>query len=338
MAQDHVLISCVKDEGPFLVEWVAHHLVVGFDRICIASNDCSDGSDRLLDAMDRAGLIRHVPNPVPPGEIPQHAGYARIRATEPLDRAEWLMMLDADEFLNIHAGSHRVQDLTALAAGDADIIALSARTFSDAPEVNWRPGPVTALFPMALPARHKANKAVKTLTRLPRRFRGIHNHHMIGWKRKPEPIRLLRAGDGARIELDPEIPLFKVLRNFATDQIGHRLAQYNHYAIRTWDSFALRRLRGRGAVATTTDENQRHTEAYFNERRGGEEEERSIARHAAALRAQMADMLGDPAIRAAHAACEAAYAEACRPFRRSEDALREIAPPTAGRAARPEGA
>lgn len=39
----HALMSCVKDEGPFVVEFVAHHLVLGFDRIMMASNDCSDG-------------------------------------------------------------------------------------------------------------------------------------------------------------------------------------------------------------------------------------------------------------------------------------------------------
>ena len=69
MPPRHTLISSVKDEGPFLLEWVAHHLVLGFDRILIASNDCSDGTDRLLAALDGAGYVRHVPNKLKPGEI-----------------------------------------------------------------------------------------------------------------------------------------------------------------------------------------------------------------------------------------------------------------------------
>ncbi|MEO5614945.1 MAG: glycosyltransferase family 2 protein [Cypionkella sp.] len=55
MAPRHILISSVEDEGPFLLAWVAHHLVLGFARILIASIDCSDDSDRLLAAMDGVG-------------------------------------------------------------------------------------------------------------------------------------------------------------------------------------------------------------------------------------------------------------------------------------------
>ena len=70
------------------------------------------GPTALLAALDRAGYIAHVPNVLRPGDIPQHAGYEKIRATQGIDRAEWLMMLDADEFLNVHVGDGRVADLT----------------------------------------------------------------------------------------------------------------------------------------------------------------------------------------------------------------------------------
>ncbi|MBC7738338.1 MAG: glycosyltransferase family 2 protein, partial [Candidatus Saccharibacteria bacterium] len=104
----HTLISGMKDEGPYILEWVAHHLVLGFDRICIASNDCSDGSDALLDALQAAGHIEHLAHVVGPGAIPQHAGYAALRARFSIDDTEWLAVLDADEFLNVHVGSHGV--------------------------------------------------------------------------------------------------------------------------------------------------------------------------------------------------------------------------------------
>lgn len=63
-------MSSLKNEGPFILEWVAHHRVVGFDAIYVASNDCSDGSDALLAALDRAGIIGHVPNEVAPASSP----------------------------------------------------------------------------------------------------------------------------------------------------------------------------------------------------------------------------------------------------------------------------
>ena len=53
----HVLLSSMRDEGPFALEFVAHHRAIGFDRLFIASNDCRDGTDLLLDALDAAGAI-----------------------------------------------------------------------------------------------------------------------------------------------------------------------------------------------------------------------------------------------------------------------------------------
>ncbi|MFZ1346925.1 MAG: glycosyltransferase family 2 protein, partial [Tabrizicola sp.] len=38
----------MKDEGPTVVEWVAHHLAVGFTEVMVYTNDCTDGTDDLL--------------------------------------------------------------------------------------------------------------------------------------------------------------------------------------------------------------------------------------------------------------------------------------------------
>ncbi len=45
---DYHLATSIKDEGPFLLEWIAHHKVAGFNRILIGYNDCTDGSEKLL--------------------------------------------------------------------------------------------------------------------------------------------------------------------------------------------------------------------------------------------------------------------------------------------------
>lgn len=305
----HVLISSVKNEGPFLLEWVAHHTVLGFDRIYIASNDCSDGSDDLLDALQGVGAIQHLRNVVEPGEIPQHVGYARMRARFPLDEADWLMTLDADEFLNVHTGSHKVQDLTATAPADVDLIALSARTFSGEPQTRWEPGPVTLAFPVALPVRHWSNSAVKSLIRNPSRFRAFHNHHPVGF-RGPGTPRVM-GGDGQVFDLTEGVPIWKELRVLQSEKISHQLAQYNHYAVKTWDSFMLRQARGRGAVAKSDEENQRHTEEYYRRRSGGGRPELSVLRYAGATDRLIRDLLRDPAVRAAQSHCEAAHAAAC---------------------------
>ena len=37
-----------KNEGAFLLEWIAYHKVIGFSNIVVLSNDCEDGSDEFL--------------------------------------------------------------------------------------------------------------------------------------------------------------------------------------------------------------------------------------------------------------------------------------------------
>lgn len=311
----HVLISSVKDEGPFILEWVAHHLVLGFDRICIASNDCRDGSDRLLDALAVAGHIDHLPNIVPQGEAPQHAGYTAMREIFSLDDTEWLMVLDADEFLTVHIGAGRVGDLTERAGPDCDIISLHAMCFSDAPEVNWTPGRVCALFPWRLSLSHKANRAMKSLTRDPSRFKHIHNHSMAGFNDRPDNLRVMN-GDGARYNLVQGLTIVVQLRNAPVHESSHNLAHYNHYAVKTWDSFNLRRERGRGAVPVTDAETARHTDAYFRDRVAPDAQDLSIARYDTQVAAQMALMLQDPVVRRCQADCDTAYGQLAARYRR----------------------
>lgn len=310
----HVLISSIKDEGPFLLEWVAHHLVLGFDRIAVASNDCSDGSDDLLDALDGAGYITHVPNALQAGDVPQHAGYERIRPMLALAPEDWLMMLDADEFLNVHCGAGRVADLTARAEPDIDIIALCAMGFTDAPETNWRPGALCGRFNHRLPLNHTTNAALKSLTRGTHRFGGIQNHHLVGYTERPALQAML--GDGSRFPLKRAQPIFKQLRNLPIGRISHSLAQYNHYLIKTWDSFQLRRLRGRGVTKVAGPVAERHTEAYFAERQISDGTDTTIARYQTKVADLMAAMMEDRFIRAAQVAVETRYAALVEPFRR----------------------
>ena len=51
-----------KNEAAFLLEWIAHHKIIGFSDIVILSNDCEYGSDEMLDNLSKAGEIIHLCN------------------------------------------------------------------------------------------------------------------------------------------------------------------------------------------------------------------------------------------------------------------------------------
>ncbi|MGA1476571.1 MAG: glycosyltransferase family 2 protein [Prochlorothrix sp.] len=40
------LAACMRNEGIFVLEWLAHHASLGFAQIMVVTNACSDGSSK----------------------------------------------------------------------------------------------------------------------------------------------------------------------------------------------------------------------------------------------------------------------------------------------------
>ncbi|WP_245770756.1 glycosyltransferase family 2 protein, partial [Roseovarius azorensis] len=101
----------MRNEAPFLLEWIAHLQGAGVTDFLIYSNDCTDGTDHLLDHLHRAGVLTHVPQTVAADVSPQ---WQALKAAwkHPLRRAcDWALVCDVDEFINIHAGNGTIADL-----------------------------------------------------------------------------------------------------------------------------------------------------------------------------------------------------------------------------------
>ena len=87
-----------KNEGPYILEWIAYHRSIGIERIVIADNDSDDGSAELLRELDRRQIVSSFPYQGSPGVAPQLPAYAEL-----LERyghlSEWFAFFDAEQFL-----------------------------------------------------------------------------------------------------------------------------------------------------------------------------------------------------------------------------------------------
>lgn len=91
------LVTVVRDEGPYLVEWLAHHLAVGFDRIVVYDNESRDGTHALFKAITASDLrIRRIPWPTPADVSVRFLAHHHAWTTLV---TPWVMSLDPDEFL-----------------------------------------------------------------------------------------------------------------------------------------------------------------------------------------------------------------------------------------------
>ncbi|MFO1204108.1 MAG: glycosyltransferase family 2 protein, partial [Tabrizicola sp.] len=233
------LMSCMRNEGVHILEWLAYHRVVGFGPVVICSNDCDDGSDRLLDLLQTHGRIDHLRNPVPQGEPPQKHGIARALAHLAQSKSDWLAHLDSDEFLNIAPGAGPVHQLIAKAE-DAHVIALPWRMFGDNGHAHW-PGETLRAFTACEAAPDPQTVKFKSLFR--HRDFASASDHMPTQPRIETPLAVNAAGEplsSAPLHGQPVArfrPVEAALRGGTV---------VNHYAIRSTDSFLMKQARGRG--------------------------------------------------------------------------------------------
>lgn len=236
-------VVTVRNEGAFLIEWLAHHRGVGFTDVVMVSNDCDDGTDAMLDRLAAMGEVHHIANPGPHEGGIQFTGLKRADGHPAVRGADWLMALDIDEFVNIHAGDHSLGALIA-ALPEADAITLTWRVFGNCGVRDFADTPVTETFtraaPEVMPWPWRAY-LFKTLYRNSGAYRklGVHRPRAA----VAEQAARARWFDGHGRELDARSRTHGIFSHFGRPNYG--LAQINHYPLGAMESYIVKRDRGR---------------------------------------------------------------------------------------------
>lgn len=118
------IATIMKNEGPYILEWVAYHRALGVDKIFIADNDSNDGSTEILKQLNDAGLITYIPFPHVRGEAPQLKAYLKILETYGSE-ADWFAFIDADEFLSPTDDDKSLVDIMSNVPDDVGAIAVN---------------------------------------------------------------------------------------------------------------------------------------------------------------------------------------------------------------------
>ncbi|WP_254606346.1 glycosyltransferase family 2 protein [Sphingomonas bacterium] len=292
----HALVATMRNEGPFLIEWVAYHRLIGFDEILVCTNDCVDGSPDLLDVLQDRGLVRHLRCTPAPGEKAQIVAYAAAERVLAADWPDVLMVLDADEFLNVHVGDRRLADLLA-AVPDATAVLVNWRIFGSAGHPDWSPRPVTGRFTRAARRDSGVNWPFKTLFRNPQAYHCPLLPHGPGFARDGWP-GLLRAVDGGGAVLPDRYARADTFLQSEPGTVSWRLAQVNHYNTRSRADYLAKHHRGGGQGPGRWDRDANWVVFDRNE-----EEDRTIRHWTPALEEAMAALLAHAPVRAAHDRC-----------------------------------
>lgn len=303
-----VLFAAMKNEAPFVLEWVAYHKIIGFDRVIVVSNDCTDNTDGLLEALSAAGEIVHIGQHVPKGIAPQASAVEIVNRSGLVGDGDWCIFLDADEFLNVHCGSGRVEDLIDSLDGHEGML-INWRRFGDSGQSTFSGRYIDDVFIRA-EAQYPPFTLFKTFFRKSRQMIGFSpNLHRCSLAPATVVLSEIINSAGNKVPTAKRRIARHLHASWAEtgeqswgriwpDEMGYSIAQINHYMVRDPLSFALKGIRGRGHDANLGP-NHRHTAEFYERNNRNEAEDRSISRWRDAVTAEIGRLLDLPAVASA---------------------------------------
>ncbi|MDO6724749.1 glycosyltransferase family 2 protein [Celeribacter halophilus] len=307
------IVTCMKNEGPFILEWLAYHRAIGIEGFLVYTNDCTDGTDELLDLLQEKGYVQHRDNKFHgTGLKPQHHALQQAEKEPVIMESDWAISMDVDEFINIKVGDGT---MTALfdTVPDANLISCTWRLFGNNDVHEYEDRFLVEQFFRAAPEfANKPHQAwgFKTLFKNVGLFKKLGVHRPKGLK--PQVWDKIRWYNGSAKPM-PEGEYRNAWRSNASTY-GYDVVQLNHYAVRSAESFLVKRDRGR---VNHVDRDQGL--AYWFRMNNNFEEERSIQRMIPKLQKEFDRLMADPDIRAMHDACVAAHKNKIAELRATEN-------------------
>lgn len=295
-ARDSILVvTGMKNEAPFILEWIAYHKAIGVDHFLVYTNDCTDNTNAILDRLATTGLVTRRDNPWDPatGEKPQHAALKDASSQQCYRDADWVLTIDVDEFVNIHVGDGTFPAFLE-AAAHPNVVSFTWKFFGSR-EASFDPSPVTAQFTRCAPEfipKPRLGWGFKSMVHKSAPYGRIGVHRPLD----PDEDRLseIRWVNGSGRAMPQMLHTNNGWRS-TKRSLGYRLATLNHYVLRSADSFLIKRERGR---INHTDQDQ--GVEYWERRNYTSEVDPRMLERQPMLMAEMDKLLADPVLARLH--------------------------------------
>jgi hypothetical protein len=239
----NVIVGCMKNEAPYIIEWVAYHRAMGVDNFLIYTNGCEDGTSEILDRLQEMGVLQHRNNDGWKGNSPQQYALNQSLKEPLIKNADWIIHIDVDEFMNVRTGNGTLQDFFD-AVPDATNVAMTWRLFGHNGVTDLADEFVIDQFDHCAP---KYCPKPHTVWGFKTMFKNIGAYEKISCHRPnkldPSFAAKVRWVNGSGKDMTKE-----VANNgwrSSKKSIGYDLLQLNHYALRSAESFLIKRQRGR---------------------------------------------------------------------------------------------
>lgn len=92
---DLAIVAILKNEGPYLKEWLDYHLLAGVDHFYLYDNDSTDNQAEVAAPYVGAGLVDYIPAP---GKAAQMFTYNEALKHFKF-QCRYMAFIDGDEFI-----------------------------------------------------------------------------------------------------------------------------------------------------------------------------------------------------------------------------------------------
>jgi len=291
-----MIVTTMRNEAPFILEWVAYHRSIGITDFVVYTNDCDDGTVEILDALAERGLITaRIDNPYKTSSRAgdwQRAALWDLQDGERTKDVDWVIPMDVDEYINIHTGNGTFADLVR-AVPDADMISMVWRLFGNNFVNEYEDKFITEQFDRAALdscSRPALAWGFKTAFK-PNVVDGVWSVHRP--KKIDDKVGQLNwyTSSGQKIEER----FFKGGWRLDRKSAGYDMVTLNHYSLRSSDSYLVKKHRGR---VNHTQEDQ--DISYFFRMNHNVSTEQSIANKLPAAKSLYDSFLQDETLKKLH--------------------------------------
>lgn len=305
-------VTMAKDEGPYILEWVAHHHLLGFTDILVYTNDCSDGTAEMFDALHSIGVVSHYNNSELGSKPPQSRALIRAGQHPLVEEADWVMVFDLDEFVAIrHEGGKIDHLIDVVKEKGATGMALTWRFFGSSGNTLHEGTPVTERFQHAAGDDFTMGFGIKTLFKTDDRLRlAIHRPRIKRHKKQDSNPFELNWVNGSAQPVDGKVMTWKQTRK----TVGYDLAQVNHYGVKSREEYLMRRLRG-----DVLNNHDKYNADYFRKFDRNDVKDDTALRFSKERSALVNRFLEFPAVREADELIKHRYAEKLEQLRNADN-------------------
>lgn len=211
------IVSIQRDRSPWIVEWLAFHLLQGVNHFYIYAHRCVDGTTEKLEKLSERYPI--TVNTLGDTDLPQIRAYEHAWNNYS-HQVDWLAFIDGDEFLFSPAYSSLQEAIADYEDQPISALAVYWKSFGSSGHIHEPSGLILENYPRHsdddfLPDRH-----IKSIVRCGEEVTGCTSH--LFFTKNGTVDELLRPiNHGFMPEYEPSYKKFRI----------------NHYSVQSYDFF-----------------------------------------------------------------------------------------------------